>query len=51
MCGFVNAAAGRQGCRANVVAHGGDAGGARREEMGQSLVPIKELFHSIELIE
>lgn len=33
------------------VAHGGDAGGARREEMGQGLVPIKELFHSIKLME
>lgn len=33
------------------VAHGGAAGGARREEMGQGLVPIKELFHSIKLME
>lgn len=33
------------------VAHGGDGAGARREEMGHGLVPIKELFHSIKLIE
>lgn len=49
----MNAAAGShlQGCRVSVLAHGGGAGGARREEAAEGLAPIKELFHSIKLIE